>query len=65
MMPPTPPLTLRDLLDGFDRYAPDENIAGIRVAQADYCERMAVQRLEANRNRGRRMGIIADMDWRP
>jgi hypothetical protein len=64
-MTPQPPLTRVELLDLFDRFAADENIAGIRVAQADYCERMVVQRLEANRNRGRHMGIIADMDWRP
>lgn len=64
-MNPTPPLTGCELLDLFERYPSDENIANIRIRQADYCERMAVQRLQGNRKRASRMGIIADMEWKP
>jgi hypothetical protein len=64
-MPPTPPLTYCELHDMFNRYVADEQIAAIRVAQADYCERMAVQRLDQNRRRAGRMGIIADMEYKP
>jgi hypothetical protein len=57
MPEPTPPLTGVELFDLFNRYVADENIAAIRLQQSDYCERMAVQRLEHLRAMWRKLGV--------
>ena len=56
-MNPQPPLTLCELHDLFNRYVADEQIAQIRASQADYCERMAVQRLDHLRAMWRKLGV--------
>ena len=65
MIEPTPPLTGVELFDLFQRHVADEHIAGIRIAQADYCERMAVQRLEHLRTMWRKLGVSKRQEWRP
>jgi hypothetical protein len=54
-------MTASELHELFCRYCPDEQIAQVRIDQADYCERETVARLSHLRLRWRQMGL----GWRP
>ena len=59
-MPPTPPLTALELLDGFDRHSPSEIVAQLKVDLADDREQRAMDRCAVYRWKN-----AAREDWRP
>jgi hypothetical protein len=59
MPEPTPPLTACELLTLFNRSAAQEPYAQVRVDQADYCERLSLDKLRVNQWKK------ACEEWRP